>query len=238
MKKRTMKRSIAMGLAVITAAGCLTGCGGSENQASTDANGRYNLKVMTYDYSGNPMKGETGAEIIEKVEDYTGVNLDVMWTPKDNYNDKLNLILAGGGEDMPQIIATETKSPAIINAAKAGALWDIEELLQEFPHLKNSKAVVNDNIRIDGKLYGIYRGRALGRYGMTYRKDWADKLGLEKPETVEDIYNMLYAFTYGDPDGNGQDDTYGLTLTKDTVPLDIIQTWFGAPNGWAKLMVN
>ena len=93
MKKRTMKRSIAMGLAVITAAGCLTGCGGSENQASTDANGRYNLKVMTYDYSGNPMKGETGAEIIEKVEDYTGVNLDVMWTPKDNYNDKLNLIL-------------------------------------------------------------------------------------------------------------------------------------------------
>lgn len=76
------------------------------------------------------------------MEDYTGVNLDVMWTPKDNYNDKLNLILAGGGEDMPQIIATETKSPAIINAAKAGALWDIEELLQEFPHLKNSKAVV------------------------------------------------------------------------------------------------
>lgn len=32
MKKRTMKRSIAMGLAVITAAGCLTGCGGSENR--------------------------------------------------------------------------------------------------------------------------------------------------------------------------------------------------------------
>ena len=56
------------------------------------------------------------------MEDYTGVNLDVMWTPKDNYNDKLNLILAGGGEDMPQIIATETKSPAIINAAKAGGL--------------------------------------------------------------------------------------------------------------------
>lgn len=60
--------------------------------------------------------------------------------------------------------------------------------------MKNSKAVVNDNIRIDGKLYGIYRGRALGRYGMTYRKDWADKLGLEKPETVEDIYNMISSY--------------------------------------------
>ena len=75
----------------------------------------------------------------------SGVNLDVMWTPKDNYNDKLNLILAGGGEDMPQIIATETKSPAIINAAKAGALWDIEELLQseEFTYAK-SEAVSDE----------------------------------------------------------------------------------------------
>ena len=49
---------------------------------------------------------------------------------------------------------------------------------------------------------------------------------------------MLYAFTYGDPDGNGQDDTYGLTLTKDTVPLDIIQTWFELQMAGAKLMVN
>lgn len=48
MKKRTMKRSIAMGLAVITAAGCLTGCGGSENQASTDANGRYDLHFLLF----------------------------------------------------------------------------------------------------------------------------------------------------------------------------------------------
>ena len=35
MKKRTMKRSIAMGLAVITAAGCLTGCGGSAAAVTT-----------------------------------------------------------------------------------------------------------------------------------------------------------------------------------------------------------
>lgn len=231
--KKYMKRTITLGLAAAAAAGCLSGCGKGKTEA-TDAGGKYNLRAMTYDYFGNPMKGEVGAEIEKKVEDYTNVNLDVMWTPKDNYDDKLNLVLAGGGDDMPQILATETKSPVIINAAKAGALWDIESMLQEFPHLKNSKAAVNDNIRIDGKLYGIYRGRALGRNGMTYRKDWADKLGLGKPETIDDIYDMLYAFTYEDPDGNGKDDTYGLALTKYTAPLDIIQTWFGAPNGWGE----
>lgn len=228
--KRYMKQTVALGLAAATAASCLTGCGGKK-EAAVETDGKYNLRVMTYDYFGNPMKGDVGAGIEKQVEDYTNVNLDVMWTPKDNYEDKLNLVLAGGGNEMPQILATETKSPAIINAAKAGALWDVESLLQEFPHLKNSKEVVNDNIRIGGKLYGIYRGRPLGRNGMTYRKDWADNLGLNKPETIDDIYNMLYAFTYNDPDGNGKDDTYGLALTKYTAPLDIIQTWFGAPNG-------
>lgn len=232
--KNNGKRAAALGLATLMAAGCMTGCQSKSGSSSVDADGKYNLKVMTYDHFGNPMKGDVGAKITKMVEDYTNVNLDVTWTPKDRYDDKMNLVLAGGGEDMPQIIATELKSPTIVNAAKAGALWEIEELMQEFPHLKNSKPEVNDNIRIDGKLYGVYRGRALGRNGLSYRKDWADKLGLSAPETIEDVYNMLYAFTYNDPDGNGQDDTYGLALSKATAPLDIISSWFGAPNGWGE----
>ncbi len=142
------KRVTALGLAALMAAGCVTGCGSKSSGSSVDADGKYNLKVMTYDHFGNPMKGEVGAEITKMVEDYTNVNLDVTWTPKDRYDDKMNLVLAGGGDDMPQIIATELKSPAIVNAAKAGALWDIEELMKEFPHLKNAKPEVNDNIRI------------------------------------------------------------------------------------------
>ncbi|MDO5349994.1 MAG: extracellular solute-binding protein [Lachnospiraceae bacterium] len=234
MKKHYGRKAAAISLAAAMAAGSLTGCGGKK-EAAAGSDGRYQIKAMTYDYFGNPMKGDVGAEIMDKVEDYMNMDLEVMWTPKDSYDDKLNLVLAGGGDDMPQIIATELKSPAIINAARAGALWDVEALMQEFPHLKNAKTVVNDNIRIDGKLYGIYRGRALGRNGMAYRKDWMDKLGLDTPETIEDVYNMLYAFTYDDPDGNGQDDTYGLALSKYTAPLDIMQTWFGAPNGWGEV---
>lgn len=233
MKKHNGKRTLSLGLAMLVAVGSVAGCGKAASSEGED--GRYNIKAMSYDFFGNPMKGEIGAEIMTKVNDYMNMNVEVMWTPKDSYDDKLNLMLAGGGADMPQIIATDKKSPAIINAARAGALWEVEELMKEFPHLKNAKDVVNDNIRIDGKLYGVYRGRALGRNGMSYRKDWMDKLGLGTPETIEDVYNMLYAFTYKDPDGNGQDDTYGLTLSKGPAPFDIMQTWFGAPNGWAEV---
>lgn len=235
MKKSTWKKGLSVTLAAAMTAGLAAGCGSKKEASSgTAEDGKYNLKIMSYDFFGNSMKGDVGAGIMKQVEDYTGTHLDIMWTPKDNYDDKLNLVLAGGGDDMPQIIATDTKSPAIINAARAGALWDVEELMKEFPHLKNAKPEVNDNIRIDGKLYGVYRGRALGRNGLTFRKDWADNLGLEAPETIEDVYNMLHAFTYDDPDGNGQDDTYGLALSKSTAPIDIIQTWFGAPNGWGE----
>ena len=86
---------------------------------------------------------------------------------------------------------------------------------------------MNENVckafTVDGQLVGVYRSRPIGRNGLGYRADWAEKLGLEEPKTIEDIYNMMYQFTYGDPDGNGKDDTYGLCMCKYTGPLDIIQ---------------
>lgn len=56
----------------------------------------------------------------------------------------------------------------------------------------------------------------------------------EAPKTVDDVYDMLYKFTYDDPDGNGANDTYGLEMCKYTGPWDIIQTWFGCGNGWVE----
>ena len=44
-----------------------------------------------------------------------------------------------------------------------------------------------------------------------YRADWAEKLSIATPTTIDEYYNMLKAFTEQDPDGNGQNDTYGLT---------------------------
>jgi len=42
------------------------------------------------------------------------------------------------------------------------------------------------------------------------RQDWLDNLNLEVPTTLDELEDVLYAFTYDDPDGNGIDDTYGL----------------------------
>lgn len=69
---------------------------------------------------------------------------------------------------------------------------------------------------VDGVLYGLpkmYDG-SKSQLCVTVRQDWLDKLGLEMPKTIQDLYDVCYAFTYKDPDGNGIDDTLGLTAAK------------------------
>lgn len=54
----------------------------------------------------------------------------------------------------------------------------------------------------------IYKGE---RKGLYIRTDWLEAVGMDMPNTFEELYAVAHAFTYGDPDGNGVDDTYALT---------------------------
>lgn len=44
------------------------------------------------------------------------------------------------------------------------------------------------------------------------RRDWIEKLNLEMPTTMDELYDVMVAFRDQDPDGNGQDDTIGMVL--------------------------
>ena len=65
--------------------------------------------------------------------------------------------------------------------------------------------------RDDGEIYGVFNKYEGGRLPLV-RADWMEKLGISEPETLEDYHEMFRKFTFNDPDGNGKDDTYGLTL--------------------------
>jgi putative aldouronate transport system substrate-binding protein len=145
------------------------------------------------------------------------------------YYEKLALTLASG--DIPSILVTG-KSPEFMNAVENDAFWDISDYVYNYQNLSQMSETVYMNAAINGRLYGVPRSRDLGRNGFGYRLDWLNNLGLKEPETIEELYDMLVGFTYDDPDGNGKDDTYGLGVTSYTGTWDIMQVWFGAPNGW------
>jgi len=211
----------------------------SSAASSTATAERQHITFSVIDLNaGQNNTGDYAEEILQKIKDYTNVDLELIWYANDALAEKNSLALAQP-KTMPQIMSWGgTVTGDIVSAAKNGAFVNLNDYIWDsakYPNLSAMSKDVAANLTVDGKLIGIPRTRVVGRYGLCYRQDWAEKLNVELPEnaTPDDVYNMLYAFTYNDPDGNGQNDTIGMEMTSYTGPFDIIQTWFGCGNGWA-----
>ncbi|MGG1552152.1 extracellular solute-binding protein [Paenibacillus ferrarius] len=248
MKKNSKKwvAAAAVGTVVLTT---VTGCGsdskGSSASPGAAATGQatattaaqnlapLDLSIMLPIFKTNYPKDD--GPVTTEIDKKTNTKIHLEWVPNSSYTDKFNITLASG--KLPSIIYVgDVKNPSFVNAAKSGAFWEVGPYLKDYPNLSKANPVIMNNSSIDGKNYGVYRGRALGRNGINYRKDWLDAVGMQPPKTIDDFYNMLKAFKEKDPDKNGKDDTYGMVLVKWTGQwasgFDIIKLWFGAPNKW------
>ena len=231
--RKMIKRFIAGMLLMAIAIGN-AGCA-----RESDNENRIRVTAQTIYYgSGKFNTGEYAEEILNKIEDYCDVDLDITWILSERISETTEKYLTSP-DTMPMIMTySGTIDSDVVAAAKNGLYVDLNDYIwdaEKYPNLSGMLKSVADTLTVDGKLIAIPRMREIARYGLCYRTDWAEKLGLSCPETPEDVYIMLYAFTYGDPDGNGIDDTIGLEMCSYTGTLDIIQTWFGCGNGWAEV---
>jgi ABC-type sugar transport system, periplasmic component len=191
------------------------------------------LEIMLPIFKTNFPKDDS--PVAAQIEKLTNTDIHFLWVPNASYSDKLNITLASG--KLPTIIYIDNaKGASFVNAAKSGAFWELSSYLKDYKFLSQANPVILNNSSVEGKTYGIYRSRNLGRNGIVYRKDWLENVGLSEPKTVDDFYNMLKAFKEKDPDKNGKDDTYGMVLVKWTggwaSGFDTMKLWFGAPNKW------
>lgn len=195
------------------------------------------ISILLSSDTASPLSGSRVDEVKQAIKAYTQTDVEFFFITRDIYDHQIAEVLENPA-DMPMIMYFPKLSYDVADAAKNGAFWDLADFLndtEKFPNLSKIKHSVSQSLSIEGSLIGIPRAEDIGLYGLSYRKDWAEKLGLETPKTYEDVYNMLYEFTNSDPDGNGKNDTYGLSLSKDELPLDIIQSWFGCGNGWIEV---
>lgn len=221
-----------------TSQGVETGTANADGQtaADTDSGEKAVISIMAPQFTSAKADDENTIRQKQLYEEYTNTVVDWRWEADDTYNEKLGIAFMDK-DNMPMIIVSPRAAlpSAVLDAAKKGAFWDVGPYLADYPNLSQANENVVKAFTVDGQVIGVYRGRELGRYGFAYRTDWAEAVGITKePETIEEVYDMLYQFTYGDPDGNGKDDTYGLDLTKYTGPFDIMQTWFGVGNEWVE----
>ena len=170
--------------------------------------------------------------VLAKIQELSGVKLNIQWGPNSTYGDILNTTLADQNPPM-LIAATDARAPIVVNSARAGAFWDLTEAVKDaanYPNLAAGNEGVYNNIAVDGHIYGIYRSRAFPRGGIYYRCDIAKEAGIEKvPETLDELTALAEALAaYGK-----EHDAYALKMCSYTAgTVSVITVAFGAPNVW------
>jgi ABC-type sugar transport system, periplasmic component len=204
---------------------------GTTSNGGTADNGKpYEISVMLTANTTDTL--DENSPVKKKIEEMTNTKLNINWVPSASYEDKFNITLASG--DLPKVLLATDKTSSLISGVKTGAFWEIGPYLKDYTNLSQYNKDIMWNTAIDGKYYGLYRSRAYGRNGISYRKDWLQNLGLSEPKTIDDYYNMIKAFTFNDPDKNGKNDTYGLIASKANYTFYQSAVWFGAPNKWGE----
>ncbi|MGP4079104.1 extracellular solute-binding protein [Pseudalkalibacillus sp. R45] len=149
-------------------------------------------------------------EYVKTTEKMAGVDLKLDVLPHENYEQNLQLLLAGG--ELPDLLQTKgINTPEIAPAIDAGVLMPLNDLLDKYG--KNLKKHIPEEswnsprVSKDGQIFGIPQENPIRNCCVTYvRQDWLDNMGLEVPKTVDEYVEMLRAFKTEDPNGNGKQD--------------------------------
>ncbi len=144
----------------------------------------------------------------------TNVSLNgVIPQSSSNEEEAYNLMLSSG--DLADIIGY--KDPAVLEQlGRNGGLIPLNDLIdQHAPNLKKYMETHPEFAKkcyaLDGNIYFIPKDFELKSAEFWWiRNDWLQKLDLEIPTTVDELYTVLSAFRNEDPNGNG---------LKDEVPL-------------------
>lgn len=263
MKKKVASKVLAGVLASVMVFG-LAACGddgetgGSSSAASTPQNNSSQQQATPEPTAEPPLKltismpsekqhmgaddggGEYYNRLVKEINEYCNAEITWQWAADNTYYDQLSSKITTN--DLADIIIGSTKGPdesdtTILIAARQGQFWDLAPYYMDYDNLAAIPEATIRALSDNGKLYYLPRTRDLGRQGWGYRKDWAEKLGVEpKGEimTWDEFKKMLEAFSTMDPDGNGIDDTYGLILDQWDGALDTMYSWFNvSAGGWS-----
>ncbi len=179
------------------------------------------LKLMG---SKSPLHGEwQDMEVFKRMEALTNISFEFDTPLAQGYTEKKNLALASG--DYPDVFYggainvqdEETYGPQ-------GVFLPLEDYIDKYgPHIKKIleqyPEVKNAITASDGHIYSlpyIVRTKTTAANILYINMDWLANVGMSKPETVEEFYEVLKAFKEEDPNKNGKQDEIPLSYWKQT----------------------
>lgn len=232
--------------ALIMLAGMIAGCGSANTPAGTDGTaGTTAAPVTTAAEEKNPFEKPLKYTISGVSGDIAGLekdgtkaynyewfcekfNVEFEWIPLtwQNYVDQHRLYMASGdGPDLMMMDIPPKYYSEYISWVKGGLLKEYQNL-DNYPNMKKTmdSMVSGKKFFIDGKLYawpafmaGLDKYNYVGINAFYYRRDWAQKLGLAKPNdeyTWDEWIHLVREVVTKDPGGNGPGKTIGM-MSKD-----------------------
>jgi len=225
------KRILALVLAIAMLLPVMAGCGPKTSGPVVEGE-ELDLSIFFHIFSYCVFDDEW--PIFVEAAKRTGVKLH--GTAAETISDSgqaFSTMLASG--TLPDIIGyngTDLKK-----AGMDGALIPLEDLIKEYaPNIQKlldaSPEFKAEATAADGHIYHIPSTSANPADGVSpslgwfIRTDWLDKLGLEVPKTVDELYNVYTAFRNEDPNGNGKKDEIPY-FTRNGYISDLFQLWDG-----------
>jgi putative aldouronate transport system substrate-binding protein len=170
--------------------------------------------LATVTEAGPPPEDWVAYDIIR---DELGINLNYVIMPT-GADGEAKLNAAAAANQLPDffqmVSSTNDTRGALYRYANLGLLAPVGDMLPMMP--ERTKLHYNDPLALSlttfvGQQFGLPEPPPIPRReGLLIRKDWLDNLGLEAPTTLDELYTVAVAFTEQDPDGNGQNDTFGI----------------------------
>ncbi len=243
-----MNKRISMLLASTMALSMLASCGSSDG-GSSDSGVDANVASIPQEVSENPVSFP-----LDSAKEYTfhyharnQYVFDPSWPVFQEMTSLTNISLvntanpvATNSEEQIQLQAIDkfpsdlyggnNTAPYYMLYGPQGAFYALDDYWEYLP---NFLSYLNDNpdvaatiVAEDGKIYHIPY-IAEGGVARTYhiRQDWLDNLGLETPETVEDLEAVLVAFRDDDPNGNGLKDEIPYFNDKWNEMIRLVNLW-------------
>ena len=156
------------------------------------------------------------------IEEAANVDLEFIELPSDQFDQKVRLMAAAGGDDLPDLIIHPLSNDLVLELAENEMILPLDEYYENcsiyfkegFDRVLKERGVsLYNTLKMDnGHVYTVpqynetYTGTLPGRIWVY--KPWLEAVGMKVEDivTTEDFYNLLYAFKTQDPNGNGKAD--------------------------------
>ena len=224
------KKVISVLVAAILGATVLSGCSVKEKSGTDVVNTPKveedstktsdNETDKKYEYSmvmHNFGPWDENPEMLEMWENEYNADFNLVYVETATAGDQINLMIASG--EIPDVLQMVDMNQYYKDGIIGG--WT-EEFFRE--HAPNLSKYIDETdpsawqiAKFDGEL--MYSIPCFRKYDtiaspVVWRTDWLKNVGIEEiPKTLEEFENAFYKFAQNDPDGNGKNDTYGLSET-------------------------